>query len=68
MRFEALWYETSPYVYFVFGLSATLFSHSAVGLAFSATLVSAAATIVCLRQIYRSPARQRLRKYARPAP
>lgn len=68
MNVEALWYETSPYVYLVVGLAAVLFSRSALGLAFSAVLIATAATIFCLRRVYRSPARQALRKYSRPAP
>ena len=66
MKIEALWYETSPYVYFVVGWTAVLFSHSALGLAFSATLVCTAVAIHCRRRIYRSPDQEHLRKYARP--
>lgn len=68
MKVEALWYETSPYVYLVVGIAAVLFSHSPVGFAFSAILIATAITICCLRRVYRSPARQTLRKYSRSAP
>jgi hypothetical protein len=68
MNLEALWYESSPYLYVALGLAAVLFSSSPLGLLFSAILVAIGATLLCLRRIYRSPARERLRKYARPAP
>jgi hypothetical protein len=63
-----LWYEASPYVYFVVGLASMLFSTSAPGFAFSTLLVVVAATIFSLRRIYRSPERQKYRKYSRPRP
>ena len=66
MNIEALWYETAPYVYFVVGLAAVLFSHSLLGFAFSLVLIAGAVTIFSLRRMYRSPARQTLRKYSRP--
>jgi hypothetical protein len=68
MNLEALWYEISPYLYLVLGLASVLFSSSTLGLLFSAILVAIAATLLCLRRMYRSPASERLRKYARPAP
>jgi len=66
MSFEALWYEVSPYVYFVVGLASASFSNSDVGLIFSALLLTASFTIVRLRRIYRSPDKVEFRKYARP--
>lgn len=63
-----LWYETSPYVYFVAGLASMLFSTSAPGFAFSTLLVIAAVAIFSMRRIYRSPERQKYRKYSRPRP
>ncbi len=66
MSLEALWYEASPYVYLAVGAAAILFSNSALGFVFSAGLVAFAALLLGLRAVYRSPARERLRKYARP--
>ena len=66
MRLAALWYEISPYVYFVVGLVSSLFSNSDVGLVFSALLLAASFAIVRLRRIHRSPDRLRARKYSRP--
>ncbi len=66
MNLEPLWYESSPFVYLVLGLAAVLFSHSALGLAFSAVLIATAITIFSLRLAYRSPASEMRRKYARP--
>jgi hypothetical protein len=65
MNIEALWYETAPYAYLVVGLVAVLFSRSVIGLAFSIALIAAAVVIFSLRRVYRSPARQILRKYSR---
>ena len=61
-----LWYETSPYIYFVLGFGSLLFSDSAPGFAFSTLLIIVSVTIFSLRRIYRSPERQKLRKYSRP--
>ena len=61
-----LWYETSPYVYFIVGLASMLFSTSAYGFAFSTLLIVVAVTIFSLRRAYRSPERQKYRKYSRP--
>jgi hypothetical protein len=66
MSLEALWYEVSPYLYFLVGLVAVLFSTSTSGFLFSAILIAIAVTLLCLRRIYRSPASEHLRKYARP--
>jgi hypothetical protein len=66
MSLGALWYEVSPYVYFVVGLASASFSNSDLGLICSALLLTAAFTIVRLRRIYRSPDRVELRKYSRP--
>ena len=66
MSLEALWYEASPYVYFVTALGATLFSSSNSGLLFSALLLTATFSILRLRRIYRSPENETLRKYSRP--
>ena len=46
MSLEALWYEVSPYVYFVFGLVSAAFSQSDFGLVFSALLLSATFVIL----------------------
>jgi MFS-type transporter involved in bile tolerance (Atg22 family) len=66
MSLEALWYEASPYAYFVVGLASALFSNSDVGFVFSALLLTASFTILRLRRIHRSPARVESRKYSRP--
>ena len=66
MSLEALWYEVSPYAYFVVGLSSALFSDSDFGFVFCALLLTAAFIIVRLRRIYRSPVRVESRKYSRP--
>ena len=66
MSIEALWYEVSPYVYFVVGLASALFSNTDVGFVFSALLLTASFTIVRLRRIHRSPARVESRKYSTP--
>ncbi len=66
MNLEALWYETSPYLYLAGGLASILFATSAVGLLFSASLVAVASALLVLRRAYRGPERERLRKYARP--
>jgi hypothetical protein len=66
MSLEALWYEVSPYVYFVFGLVSAAFSQSDFGLVFSALLLSATFVILRLRRIYRRPDRVEFRKYSRP--
>ena len=66
MSLEALWYEASPYAYFVVGLASALFSNSVVGFVFSALLLTASFTILRLRRIHRSPARVESRKYSRP--
>ena len=66
MRLEALWYEVSPYVYFVVGLASASFSNSDFGLVSSALLLAASFTIVRRRRIYRSPDRVESRKYSRP--
>jgi hypothetical protein len=66
MSLEALWYEVSPYVYFVVGLASALFSNSDVGFVSSALLLAASFTILRLRRIYRSPDRLECRKYSRP--
>ena len=66
MSLEALWYEVSPYVYFVVGLASVLFSTSDLGLVFSALLLTASFIVLRLRRIYRSPDRQEYRKYSRP--
>jgi len=57
---------TSPYVYFIVGLASMLFSTSAYGFAFSTLLIVVAVTIFSLRRAYRSPERQKYRKYSRP--
>jgi len=67
MRLEALWYEVSPYVYFVVGLASAAFSNSDFGLVCSALLLIASFTIVRLRRIHRSPDRLESRKYSRPS-
>ena len=61
-----LWYRASPYVYFVVGVVATMFSNSAMGFASCALLVALSVTILGLRRASRSPAQQKHRKYARP--
>ena len=66
MSLEALWYEVSPYVYLVVGLVSAAFSHSDLGLVFSALLLSASLAILRLRRIYRRPDRVKFRKYSRP--
>ena len=66
MSLGALWYEVSPYVYFVVGLASASFSNSDIGLVCSALLLTAAFTIVRRRRIYRHPARVEFRKYSRP--
>jgi len=66
MSLGALWYEVSPYVYFVVGLASASFSNSDFGLVCSALLLTATFTIVRLRRIHRSPARVEVRKYSRP--
>ena len=66
MSLEALWYEVSPYMYLVVGLSSAMFSNSDLGLVFSALLLTAAFIIVRLRRTYRSPARVESRMYSRP--
>lgn len=66
MSLEVLWYELSPYVYFVVGLASALFSTSDFGFVFSALLLTASFTILRLRRIYRSPDRLQSRKYSRP--
>ena len=66
MRLEALWYEVSPYVYFVVGLASASFSDSDFGLLCSALLLTATFTIVRLRRIHRSPDSVKFRKYSRP--
>ena len=66
MRVEALWYELSPYVYFVVGLASAAFSTSDFGLVCCALLLSASFTIFRLRRIYRRPDRVAFRKYSRP--
>lgn len=66
MRLEATWYEISPYVYLVVGLIAVLFSTSELGLISCALLLTASLITLRLRRIYRSPAKQALRKYSRP--
>jgi hypothetical protein len=66
MSLATLWYEVSPYVYFVAGLASASFSNSDVGLVSSALLLIASLTIVRLRRIYRSPDSVEFRKYARP--
>ena len=63
---QDLWYETSPYVYFIVGVVAMLFSTSASGFAFSTLLLVVAVTIVSMRHTYRSPEQQKYRKYSRP--
>ena len=65
-RLEALWYEVSPYVYFVVGLASAAFSNSDPGLVFSALLLTASFTVLRLRRIYRSPDKVKYRKYSRP--
>lgn len=66
MSLEALWYEVSPYVYFVVGMASASFSNSDVGLVSSALLLTASLTIFRRRRIYRSPDRLATRKYSRP--
>jgi len=66
MSVGALWYEVSPYVYFVVGLASASFSNSDFGLVSSALLLTASFTIVRRRRIYRSPDRVESRKYSRP--
>ncbi len=66
MILETLWYEVSPYVYAVVGLASGLISHSDLGLMFSALLLAASFPIFRLRRIYRSPEREKYRKYSRP--
>jgi len=66
MSLEALWYEVSPYVYFVVGLASALFSSSDLGLVSCALLLTASFTIVRLRRIHRRPDRLDSRKYSRP--
>ena len=61
-----VWYETSPYVYFVVGAGSMLFSNSAFGFAFSTLLVIVAVAIYSLRRTYRSPEQRKYRKYSRP--
>jgi hypothetical protein len=63
-----LWYETSPYVYFIVGVIAMLFSTSAPGFVFSTLLLVAATTILLLRRTYRSLEQRNFRKYSRPRP
>jgi len=65
MSLEALWYEVSPYVYFVVGLVSAAFSNSDFGLVFSALLLTASFAIFRLRRIYRRPDRVEFRKYSR---
>jgi hypothetical protein len=66
VNIEALWYEAAPGAYLVIGLAAVLFSRSMLGFAFSIALIVAALIVFSLRRVYRSPARQILRKYSRP--
>jgi len=66
MSLGALWYEVSPYVYFVVGLASASFSNSDFGLVSSALLLAATFTIVRLRRIHRSPSNVEVRKYSRP--
>ena len=61
-----LWYETSPFVYFIIGLASLLLSTSAPGVGFSTLLIVVAVTILSLRRVYRSPEQQKYRKYSRP--
>ena len=63
-----LWYEASPYVYFICGVGSMLFSTSASGFGFSMLLIVVAATIFWLRRTHRNPERQKFRKYSRPRP
>ena len=65
MSVEALWYEASPYVYFVVGLLSAAFSNSDVGFVFSALLLTASFAVLRLRRIYRRPHRVQFRKYSR---
>ncbi len=66
MLLEALWYETSPYVYVVAGLASVLFSSSASGVVFSALLVAASLDILRRRRSYRNYESEQYRKYSRP--
>ncbi len=66
MRLEALWYELSPYVYFVVGLASAAFSNSDLGLVCCALLLTASFTMFRLRRLYRRPDSVKLRKYSRP--
>jgi len=65
MSLEALWYESSPYVYFVVGVASAAFSNSDLGFIFSGLLLTASFVIFRLRRIYRSPDRVASRKYGR---
>ncbi len=65
MSLEPLWYEVSPYVYFVVGLASVLFSNSDLGLLASALLLTTSFTILRLRRIYRSPDKLEHHKYSR---
>ena len=66
MSLEALWYELSPYVYFVVGLTSAAFSNSDLGLDCYALLLTATFTMFRLRRLYRRPDSVKLRKYSRP--
>ncbi len=66
MSAEALWYEASPYLYLAVGLSSVLFCTSALGFLFIAMLVAVAVALLRARRMYRSPASEHRRKYARP--
>ena len=66
MSLESLWYEVSPYVYFVVGLAAAAFSTSDFGLVCCALLLTASLTIFRRRRMYRSADSVKLRKYSRP--
>lgn len=66
MSLEALWYELSPYVYFVVGLTSAAFSNSDFGLLCCALLLTASFVIVRLRRMHRRPDRVEFRRYSRP--
>ncbi len=61
-KLEPLWYEVSPYVYGMIGFFSILTTNTMAKL-FGAVLLSAAATILGMRKIYRETMRIRLKNH-----
>lgn len=61
MDLEKLWYEISPYAYFILGIVALIMADSKMAYVSAALLISAAFTILTLRRHYRAAEKDSIR-------